>query len=165
MFQKVLLVAFLSGVKFIFSFPVAIRYNFSLTETFLITTGGGIAGISFFAYLSDMLIQFYRWFVYEFLAKYPSLYKLARKVRNWFPRRKKKVFSNRSKRFIRIRKSYGLIGISVLTPFILSIPIGTFLAIRFYGRSWKTLAYLYACVAAWSIVISSLIYFTNLRFW
>lgn len=168
MFQKLLILFFISSVKFVFAFPFALKYHFSFPITLLTTSLGGIAGVLFFAFISAELIIFYKWFVHVYLAKFPRTHRLAKSVKNFyhkfFPRKKKKIFSKRSKRFVRIKQNYGLLGIALLTPLLLSIPIGTFLAIRFFTRSHYTLLFLCLAVVFWSIVLSTILHFTDIRF-
>jgi hypothetical protein len=168
MFYKLLLLFLISSVKFIFAFPFALKYHFSFPLTLLVTSLGGIAGVLFFAFISAELLIFYHWFVHVYLAKFPRSHRFAKSVKEFyhkfFPRKKKKIFSKKSKRFVRIKQSYGLAGIAILTPFILSIPIGTFLAIRFFTRSKYTLLFLCLAVVFWSVVFSLIVHFTDLRF-
>lgn len=168
MINKLIILFLISSVKFIFAFPLAVRYDFSFHTTFLITSAGGISGVLFFAFFSEEIIVFYNWFVYQYLVRHPRTHSFAKAVKNTYhkiiPKKEKKIFSNRSKRFVRIKKSYGLIGISVLTPFLLSIPLGTFLAIRFYKRTRKTIFFLCAAVIMWSLILSMVVYFAGVRY-
>ena len=51
----------------------------------------------------------------------------------------KKVFTKFNRRVIRIKHRFGLTGIAILTPIFLSIPIGAFLAERFYKDKKKVI--------------------------
>ena len=51
-------------------------------------------------------------------------------------------------------KKYGLFGIAFLTPIFFSIPLGTFIALRFFPNKKKTLPVLAAAVFGWSFVLS-----------
>lgn len=168
MFHKILILFLISSVKFIFSFPLALKYDFPFYQTLLVTSIGGICGVLFFAFISAELIIFYNWFVHVYLAKFPRTHRFAKQVKEFyhkfFPRKQKKIFSKRSKRFVRIKQRYGLIGIAILTPLLLSIPIGTFLAIRFFTRSKNTLFYLCISVTFWSVVFSLIVHFTDIRY-
>ena len=53
------------------------------------------------------------------------------------------------------RKKYGLWGIAFLTPMILSIPLGTFLAIKYYRNKKSVLLSLAIISSFWSIIMSS----------
>jgi hypothetical protein len=60
----------------------------------------------------------------------------ARKIANNEPIKRK---SSKSKRLIlKIKNKFGMYGICILGPFILSIPIGTIIAAKMYGKSKMT---------------------------
>jgi hypothetical protein len=50
-----------------------------------------------------------------------------------------------------------LIGLAAITPTFLSIPLGTFLATRFFPDKRKVLIYLCASVIVWSVIVSSVV--------
>ena len=162
MFIKILSLLLISSVKFVWAFPVA-QYEYHLTffETIVITSGGGIIGIFFFAFLSDFIIRF--WF--RFYHKTKNHHFTIR----FFPRFHKKiipqkpVFTKTNKRYIKVKQKFGILGISFLTPALLSIPIGTFLAIRFYKRRLLTLVCLSGSVVFWSVVISLMMYYFKIK--
>ena len=55
---------------------------------------------------------------------------------------------------IKTARKYGLVGIAVLTPIFLSIPIGTYLALHFFPEKKKTIPILITSVIGWSLVLS-----------
>lgn len=73
----------------------------------------------------------------------------------------KKIFTKFNRRVIRIKHRFGLIGIAILTPIFLSIPIGAFLAERFYKDKRKVIIYLSISSIAWCF----LLYFVYLFFY
>ncbi|MES2764149.1 MAG: hypothetical protein V4677_18170 [Bacteroidota bacterium] len=74
----------------------------------------------------------------------------------------KKIFTKFNRRVIRIKQHrYGLIGIAFLTPIFLSIPIGAFLAERFYKDKRKVIIYLSISAIGWCFIL----YFTFLYFY
>lgn len=168
MFEKLLFVFLLSSVKFVFAFPLALKYGLSFYTTFGVTLAGGISGVLFFAFVSEQVINLYKWFINTIVPKYRTIdiffNKVALNYRKLFPQKPKRIFTNSNKRYVKLRRTYGLAGISALTPLLLSIPIGTFLAIRFYKRNPKTLLYLCSSVVIWAVIFSFLTRFTNLLF-
>jgi hypothetical protein len=168
MIENLFILFIVSSVKFIFAFPLALRYDFPFYLTLLITTTGGISGVLFFAFLSEEIIVFYHWLIHKQLIKFPRTHRFAKSSKqNYhrvFPKKQRKIFSNRSKRYVKIKQNFGLGGIAIFTPLILSIPIGTFLAIRFYKRTKKTIFILCLAVLFWSIVFSLIVHFTDFRY-
>ena len=53
---------------------------------------------------------------------------------------------------VRIKQKYGLIGIALTTPFLLSIPVGVFLVVRYYRASRVKFLYLIASNVLWSVI-------------
>lgn len=137
---QVILTILSSSVKFAMTFPlVVLQFNFSLAETVLWTNIGGALGVFFFAYLSDKLIQ---WWQRRFGKK-----KAASRES-----RKKPVFTKKNRRIITIKQRYGLIGIAFITPLLLSIPVGTFLMVRYYHKSRYKFVALLASNLLWSVL-------------
>ncbi len=123
------------------TFPIAImQFKFSFVETILWTNIGGILGIYFFAFLSDKVIV---WWNNTFRKK-----RMQTRVR----RKEKKIFTKKNRRIIRIKQRYGLLGIALATPFLLSIPVGTFLVVRYYHSSRVKFSYLIVSNILWSVI-------------
>ena len=139
---NILLTILFSSVKFAMTFPVAVmRFEFSFLETILWTNVGGILGIYFFAFLSDKLIAWWNRNIRKSSTKGSS-----------DESGDKKVFTKRNRRIVRIKQKYGLIGIALSTPIVLSIPLGTFLVVRYYRSSRTKFLYLIVSNLAWSII-------------
>lgn len=138
---QVLLTILSSSVKFAMTFPlVVLQFNFTLAETVLWTNVGGALGIFFFAFLSDKLIQ---WWQKTF----------GKRKRTGAKKDKKKaVFTRKNRRIIIIKQRYGLVGIASITPLLLSIPVGTFLMVRYYSRSRYKYVALIASNLVWSVI-------------
>lgn len=166
MLTKILSILLLSGIKFIFAFPIAAKLHFSFIETVLITSIGGVTGIIFFSFFWEHVIKLYFWFVHSYLYRFPKIRTALRNVKYTVIKSKSnpKVSFKRKRRYIRLKKNYGIVGIALLTPILLSIPLGSFLAVRFYGRTIKTILILSITLIVWSIVISFLIHFAKFRY-
>jgi len=156
-FLKYLLILALSSVKFLFAPPLSFEFGFSFMQTWIVTTLGGIAGVVFFFYLSKGLLAIYLRYLSRYFLPFYSKLRTIVWNRYQLPMPVKKIFTFRNKTLVKIRRKYGLIGIIILTPILLSIPIGTFLAIKYYSRQKNLLAYLSLSVFVWSLVMSSAI--------
>lgn len=138
----VLFTILLSAVKFAMTFPLAIlQFQFSFLETILWTNLGGLLGIYFFAFLSEKLIA---WWNRTFRRSEPQTAVNGQK--------EKRIFTRRNRRIIRIKQQYGLIGIAVSTPFLLSIPVGAFLVVRYYRHTHSRFLYLISANLLWSVI-------------
>ena len=134
---NILLVVFFCSFKFGMTFPYAIyACGFGFGETLLWCNAGGLLGILFFAYLSELILSVWR----KYFRKEPMRI------------RRKKIFSPRTRRMVRIKSRYGLIGVAMATPTIFSIPVGVFLVIRYFSRTRFKLVYLLGANIFWSVV-------------
>lgn len=154
---KYLLILAISSVKFLFAPPLSFEFGFTFIQTWLVTTLGGIVGVVFFFYLSKgFLALYFRYLAIHLSPFYAKLRTIVWK-RYQFAVPTKRNFTFRNKSLVKIRRKYGLAGIIILTPILLSIPLGTFLAIKYYSRQKNLLAYLSLSVVVWSLVMSSAI--------
>ena len=86
----------------------------------------------------------------------------------WFAsKHPKKIFKKSNRRIIKIKHRFGLIGIAILTPIFLSIPIGAFLAERFYKDKKKVIIYLSISAIAWCITLYFifLFFYSSFKSW
>ncbi len=120
------------------------QFDFSFAETILWTNVGGIAGIYFFAFLSKRLIA---WWKRTFSKTHRNSIEKEAQT--------KKIFTRRNRRIVRIKQRNGLIGIAVSTPFLLSIPVGVFLVVRYYHTSRRKFIYLIASNVVWSLIYTA----------
>ena len=135
----VLGLALLASVKFLFA-PAAIYlagYNYFTAVA--ITTVGGFFGVWIFYRLGKSIIAWIN-----------KIYHPAK------PRRK---FTMLNRFMIKVRADYGLLGLSIITPCIISIPIGSVIAARFYGHKRWTLLFIYLSVLLWSLILNSITYY------
>ena len=68
----------------------------------------------------------------------------------------RKVFTKRNRRLVILFKKYGLFGIALLTPILISIPIGTVVANSFEANKRKIFLYMFISILFWSTVMVSL---------
>jgi len=140
----IIIVILLGSVKFALTFPLAIfEFRFSFYETILWINIGGIIGVYFFGYLSKGLIEFWNRLFRPKVMDLKEAYK---------QRRNKKIFTKRNRRIVHIKQQYGLIGIAVTTPVLLSIPVGAFLVVRYYSSNSAKFFYLIIANIIWSIL-------------
>jgi hypothetical protein len=142
---QILLTILFSSFKFAATFPlVIIQFESSFLETIFWTNVGGIAGIYFFAFLSEKLIS---WWKKTFRRSNRKIIEDEQQV--------KKIFTRRNRRIVRTKMKYGLMGIAMITPFLLSIPVGVFLVVRYYRSSRLKFPYLIAANLFWSVIYTA----------
>jgi hypothetical protein len=112
--------------------PLAAGYGFSYLEVAVYTAIGGILGVGFFLLLAS-----------SFRGAWDRL----------FPRRRRKrIFSRRNRFIVHVKKNFGLAGIAFLTPWFLSIPLGTFISFGIYRSRRKVFLYQSLAIIFWSVV-------------
>ncbi|HVA99177.1 MAG TPA: hypothetical protein VNG53_09805 [Bacteroidia bacterium] len=130
----------LSTVKFATGgAPVAVFIRLPFFEAVSVTTMGGFASVLFFTFLSDSI-----WLGWK---------KLMNRYEFLIPRKPRKIHSFRNKMLVKFKRNFGLIGVVAITPVFLSIPIGTFIAVRYYSNKQQIVAYMFASVLIWAIIL------------
>lgn len=119
----------LSTVKFMFAPFGGPKMGLTIWETYFACVAGGIFGAAFFFYFSELLM------------KYSHKKKVAKNEaleRQGLPIVKKKKFTKTNRFIIKTKRSLGIYGICFWAPFFLSVPIGSIIAAKFYGKLKKT---------------------------
>jgi len=131
---KILIVISLSGFKFLIAIPLsAYQYDFNFIQTLIFSIVGGVIGIFLFSALSN---------------KINKLFPKKNKVKRTKKRGIKEAIT------IKTARKYGVYGIAAITPILLSIPIGTLIALRFFPEKKKTIPILMSSVVIWSLILS-----------
>ncbi|MBI1289007.1 MAG: hypothetical protein GC178_15675 [Flavobacteriales bacterium] len=133
----------LSATKFLTAPITSLNIGFGYLETLLITSFGGLIGVVFFFYLSSGIMAL--------IAKMSST--KAKKPTT----KVKRKFTWKNKLIVHVKREYGLIGLAAVTPIFLSIPLGTFLAARYFRNAKQVIIYLSASVIVWSVIVSSVV--------
>jgi uncharacterized membrane protein len=129
---------FLSATKLLWAPGAAVASGLTFWETMLITSSGGMTGIVFFYYFGHMVfVAFDKW-----KAK-------RRKVVV-----EKRVFTRKNRMVVNVKSKFGIIGLTFLTPCIISIPIGCVIAAKFYFNNRLTLPLLLFFTVVWCFILS-----------
>ena len=165
---KIILVILLSSVKFVAGPPFAYfdqRYNFSFLETVLYCVTGGMLGVLVFTFFSLQIFRAWNWLVHKFKSLFNKKEIFSEpvvdvevdiQVKYEYIDNKKKLFTKRNRRIVKVWKKYGLVGIAFLTPVILSIPIGTVVANSLVSDRKKIFLYMFVSVLFWSVLMTTL---------
>ncbi len=129
--------------------PASYMFGYSYIHTILNTTIGGLMGAALFYYFSKYL--FTRFPVWSHHLK--NLNPVKKNV----PRKPAKIFTKKRRAIIKIRERFGFPGLIILTPILLSIPLGTFLIMKYYAHRKNRLGWLSLSIFSWSVVLSTFI--------
>lgn len=135
----ILTIYFLCMFKIIFGPTMGYAAGFSPLFTVLITVSGMMTTVTIFTFLgkrirSGILKKFFK---------------------------PKKIFTAKNRRFVRIWRKYGELGISFLTPILLSPPGGSIIAMVLGGSRKKTMGYMLLWSVVWSTIITYTFYYSG----
>ena len=105
--------------------------------TILVTIGGMMTSVFAFTYFGEWL--------------------RTKLLHGFFKNRKR--FSPRNRKFVKTWKKYGLTGVAILTPLILTPIGGTLLAVSAGSPKEKIILFMFISAAAWAIIFTVTIYF------
>lgn len=132
----------MSTVKFVFgAVPAALGFGFSFFEAVTVTCLGGFTGVTLFVFMSERIVAAIR-------------SRREERLKKGEPHGKR--FTRRNKIIVKVKRRFGLIGIAFLTPLLFSIPLGCFIAVRYFKNKQKILVYMFLSIIFWSVSISSL---------
>lgn len=144
---KAIPVYFFSMVKFILGPTLGYAAGLTFLTTVLTTVAGMMTIVMLFTFFGDFM---------------------RNKVLNRFERkskdipgseRKPKDIPDRRLKFIWLWKKYGILGLAVLTPLVLTPIGGTVLAVSFGVPRNKLILYMFISASAWALIFSGAIYF------
>lgn len=130
----------LSAIKFgIAGVPAAVFAELSVFKALTVTISGGFVGTLFFVYLSEWMLGFFSRIKKKYFFTNSPL-----------PRKK---FTKTNRLIINLKMKFGLAGLAIITPLLLSIPLGTFLAMRYYSNKQKIISYMFVSIFGWAIIL------------
>ena len=133
----------MSVVKFLFAGLISYGFEHTYWQTILLTAIGGSVGTVAFFLLGKRVTE---WFRKRFANKRAERFAKGLAL--------KPVFTRTNRWIVRVKHSYGLLGIAVMPP-ILSIPITAVLAAKYFHHDRRALPVLVSAVVAWSVVLST----------
>ncbi len=160
MIFKIVQVILLASVKYFLTLPYAMIIGLEYNQAILALLFGGIGGFLFFYYLSTYV---YRGMSYvrpyickmvpQFIKNRVQFYCMEK-----LQSRPKKRFTRKNRFIARFRTTYGFWGVIIATPFILTIPVGAFLANKYYSKRKQTVPYMIMSIIGWAGVLTGIIH-------
>ena len=119
-----------SATKFFLAPPAAVLAGYDYWQSVLICGIGGSLGFLFFYFGAAWVSRL--WMKYR-------------------KSNKKKTFSRKNKLIVKTKAIFGLVGIAVLTPCLLSVPLGAILAANYYSKNKLTIPIFLTFVWLWAL--------------
>jgi len=159
MLFKVFQLFLLASLKYVLTVPyvmlIDIEYKYALPTIII----GGIGGFLFFYFLSKKVLGIFRKLiplVCRFISGRVNS-RFGKVCISWIRPRQKPVFTLRNRMIVRVKKSYGLWGIVIATPVLLSIPVGAFIASHYYAKDKRVIGYMILSITGWGVILSSVL--------
>lgn len=130
-----------ASLKFLVGAPIiAAKYNF--ITGLIMNVAAGACGVSFFFFLSDYFME-------------RAHKKRVRKIENGVAKPKRK-FTRINKFLVKTKLGLGMIGIALITPTLISIPVGSLVMAKFFNHSKWAYPFLLLSVVFWALLIGGI---------
>ncbi len=142
---KITQVFFLAMIKYFYAPLYGVAIGMGFWENFLSLISGGVLAFTVYYFFSDLVLLYSRHLNPLFIKVIPASWHhayLRRKVKRRIKRRGRKKFTRRTKFMVKLRRNYGMWGIILLTPVLLSLPIGAFLLRKYYRDNSTALPFM-----------------------
>ncbi len=120
---------FLSMIKFLLTPFGGPGIGMSFLETYFSCVSGAVVSATIFYFLSELLIKNER-------NKKAIL--IRKSIESGIELPVKKKFTKTNKFVVKMKMKFGLIGIAMFAPLFLSVPLGSIIVAKFYGKEKKT---------------------------
>lgn len=118
-----------SMIKFLFTPFGGPKAGLSFIETYIVCVAGALLSAAIFFFSSEF-------FLIRAHKKRKEL--ILKSLETGVPLKQKKKFTKTNKLIVRIKHKLGIIGVAFYAPLFLSIPIGTIITAKFYGKEKRT---------------------------
>jgi len=115
----------LSSIKFMFAPVLGLNLDLSFVETYFSCVVGAIITAIVFYFGANYFMR---------LAHQKKVEKYRKSIASGTPLKRKKNFTWINKAVVRVKKSIGIFGIAMWAPFFLSVPIGSIITAKFFGK-------------------------------
>lgn len=118
-----------SMIKFLFTPFGGPKAGLSFIETYIVCVAGALLSAAIFFFSSEFFLK---------RAHKKRKVLLQKSIETGIPLKQKKKFTKTNKLIVRIKHKLGIIGVAFYAPLFLSIPIGTIITAKFYGKEKRT---------------------------
>jgi hypothetical protein len=143
-------VFFVATIKFLFSPFAGIPLGLDFVTTYLAAISGASLSSLFFYFGAELIMA---------NSRKKRLQKENEAILKGIPLKQKKKFTRGNKMTIKLKRSFGKIGLCFLAPSLLSIPLGTIIVAKFYGKEKDTFLWVFIGILISGAITTSLAYF------
>ncbi len=161
MIFKIVHVALLASVKYIITLPYAMLIGLDYSQAIIAVLVGGIGGFLFFYYMSKTVLRQAErlWpIIFNYLPIFIKIRYQTFIQRRLLNRKPARAFTRKSRFLVKLRTTYGFWGIIIATPFLLTIPVGAFLANKYYSKQKRIVPYMIMSIVGWAAVLSGIVH-------
>lgn len=142
-------VFFSATVKFMFSPLLGPVLGLSYFETYMANAFGALTSMTFFYFAADYLNR---------LSLRKKVERRRRAIEAGEPIKQKKIVTKKNKLIIRLKNKVGVVTFALLAPFFMSIPIGSIVTAKFFGKRKGTYPIMIIGIFLCNTITVSLIY-------
>jgi hypothetical protein len=155
---KILHVVLLAAVKYIFTLPYAMLIGLEYEQAIFAVLTGGIGGFLFFYYLSKPVIKGFNALKVYICHLFSTLKnnQFQNSCKENKQKKKVKIFSRKNRFLAKFKNTYGFWGVIICTPFFLTIPLGAFLAGKYYSQRPHLVLYMIISIIGWAAILTGL---------
>ncbi|MBK9758643.1 MAG: hypothetical protein IPO90_01400 [Flavobacteriales bacterium] len=146
-FTEILTVVAAGSLKMLVAAGFGAGFGFTLLQNFLFTSLGGCIGVLVFYRLSAWLSE---------RARLKALRKRTEALAI-NPAAVSRIFTRHNRWLIRLKHNSGLRGVAALTPLVLTIPLGSILAARYFRHDRRTIPALLLSVVLQAFCVSAVL--------
>lgn len=141
--------ATLATIKFMFSAIPGPALGLNYVETVISIFVGAVISAAFFFFSAEYFMQ---------RAQKKRIKLMQEAHKNGEKIAQKRVFSRMNKGVVRLKLRFGKIGICFWAPFLLSVPVGSIIVAKFYGKYSFTFLYVILGMLINSLLTSFIVY-------
>ncbi|MEY4286948.1 MAG: hypothetical protein RL511_1034 [Bacteroidota bacterium] len=140
---------FFAMIKFLVSAIPGPGFHLTLFETWLASVSGATTASAIFYFGSEVVIRFSH---KQRVKKREAALAAGKEPINYYK------ITRTKKTIVRIKRRFGFYGITLFAPLLFSVPIGTFVAAKFYGKQSTTFLFVVIGLAMNGFLLTSIVY-------
>lgn len=141
----------ISTFKFMFAPFGGLNADLTFFETYMSCVAGGVFSAAIFYFSSEYFLK---------RSHRKRVRRDAEAQEKGIPVKHKKKFTRMNKMIVRIKHRFGIVGVSMYAPFFLSVPIGSIITAKFYGKDRRTFPLIILGMFVNGAIMTSIAFFT-----